>query len=76
MLKEGEKYRHFQGTIYEIVSIAEHTETNEKLVIYRNGENIWARPVSMFLDKNDISKRPDNITGQKYRFEKVEEKIW
>jgi len=62
MIKEGEKYRHFKGTVYEIVSIAEHTETNEKLVIYKNGENIWARPVSMFLDDNDISKRPDNIT--------------
>jgi len=72
-IKVGEKYRHFKGTVYEIIALATHSETLEKLVIYQHGENIWARPVSMFLSKENISNREDNITGQKYRFEKVEE---
>ena len=73
MLKPGEKYRHFKGTVYEIVTLAKHSETLEELVIYKQGKNIWARPVSMFLSDEDISKIPDNITGQNKRFEKVED---
>lgn len=73
MIKVGDKYRHFKGTVYEIVAIAKHSETLEDLVIYKHGENIWARPISMFLSDEDISKRPDNKTGQKNRFEKVED---
>ena len=72
MIKVGEKYRHFKGNIIEVVAIAKHTETLEELVIYKNSENIWARPVSMFLSEEDISERVDNITGQKKRFVKEE----
>jgi len=57
MIKAGKKYRHFKGDIMEIIAIAKHTETQEELVIYKHGENIWARPVSMFLSKEDIRKR-------------------
>ena len=73
MIKAGDKYRHFKGTIYEIVTLAKHSETLEDLVIYKHGENIWARPVSMFLSDEDMSHRPDNVTGQNKRFEKVED---
>ena len=73
MIKIGEKYRHFKGTIVEIIALAKHSETLEELVIYKHGENIWARPVTIFLSDEDMSKRKDNITGQKKRFEKVEE---
>lgn len=71
-IKIGEKYRHFKGNIIEIIAIAKHTESLEELVIYKHNDNIWARPLSMFLNKEDVSKRKDNVTGQKYRFEKVE----
>ena len=33
--------------------------------------NIWVRREVMFLE--EIPERPDNITGQKHRFELVEE---
>ena len=39
MIKAGEKYRHFKGTIYEIVGLAKHSENLSDLVIYKNGEN-------------------------------------
>ena len=72
-IKIGEKYKHFKGDVMEVILLAKHSETLEELVIYKHSENIWARPVSSFLSKEDVSKRPDNVTNQKYRFEKIEE---
>ena len=41
-------------------------------IIYREDErNIWVRPEKMFLE--EIPERPDNITGQKVRFQLVDE---
>ncbi len=49
----GAKYRHFKGTVYEVIDIARHSETNEELVIYRStiDGQLWARPKTMFVDK-------------------------
>ena len=43
-----------------------------KPLYYRDdGRSIWVRPEKMFLE--EIPERPDNITGQKVRFELVDE---
>lgn len=45
------KYQHYKGGIYEFLCIATHSETEEKLVIYKNQEgNIFARPYDMFFE--------------------------
>ena len=76
-VKIGRVYRHFKGNYYFIENIAYDSETKERIVVYKplyereDGRKIWVRPEKMFLE--EIPERPDNITGQKYRFEIVEE---
>lgn len=76
-VKIGKVYRHFKGNYYFIVDIALNSETKERMVIYkaiydRNDSQIWVRRETMFLEEIDASRK-DNITGQKHRFELVEE---
>ena len=45
------KYRHFKGNEYEVIALATHSETGERMVVYRalygNG-GVWVRPAGMW----------------------------
>jgi len=66
----GKKYQHFKGHIVEVIAIGTNTETMEEMVVYKHydQDKIWAIPYDIFTDEEDISKRADNVTGQKTRF--------
>ena len=45
------RYRQFKGKEYEVLCLATHSETMEKMVVYRAlyGERgVWVRPASMW----------------------------
>ncbi len=47
------KYKHFKGGEYQVLSVGQHSETREQMVIYQAlyGERgIWVRPVSMWFE--------------------------
>lgn len=58
-------YKHYKGDYYIVEDIAFHSETLEKMVVYRQlyGENkLWVRPLEMFLEEIEGK-------NQKHRFE-------
>lgn len=63
-------YKHYKGNLYEVIGVAQHSETLEQLVVYKatyqkDGANLWVRPLQMFNETVVI----DGI--EKKRFEKI-----
>ena len=64
-------YRHYKGNYYELVDIVNHSETLEKMVLYRalyGEKELWVRPSSMWNEKIIVDSK--EVT----RFELVEKK--
>ena len=58
-------YRHFKGNRYELLGMANHSETMEPMVVYRAlyGEGgLWVRPAAMW---NEIVYKP-NYHGPRF----------
>jgi hypothetical protein len=61
-------YRHYKGNLYLVTSVATHTETHEKLVVYQSlyGDYAtWVRPITMFLS----SVKHDGKFVSRFKFE-------
>ena len=81
-IRVGDIVRHFKREwvdektseyLYKIIAFAQHTENDEKLVVYQAMYapfKVCARPYDMFMSEVDKEKYP-NVT-QKYRFEKLD----
>lgn len=57
MMKCG-TYQHYKGKKYEVLGVAEHSETMEELVVYRalyDNHDLWVRPLKMFIEKVEVN---------------------
>ena len=52
------RYRHYKGKEYEVIAVATHSETEEKLVVYRllyGDFSYWVRPLTMFVESVEVN---------------------
>lgn len=74
-VKVGGLYRHFKGTLHEVICLARDSETLDEKVVYTHSDTgeIWIRSKTEFLSLVDRDKYPDVL--EEYRFEEVEELV-
>ena len=70
----GRIYKHYKGDYYLVEGVATHSETEEKMVIYRmlyGDGQLYVRPYDMFIEKVEGK-------SQEYRFQlqEVESVVW
>lgn len=66
----GRVYRHFKGDYYLVEALAQDSETQQAVVIYRKlyGDgSLWVRPLAMFQSPVDREKYPN--ADQEFRFQ-------
>ncbi len=54
------RYRHYKGREYLVIDIATHSETEERVVVYRTDygdRSLWVRPLQMFVETVTVDGR-------------------
>jgi len=55
-LKAG-RYKHYKGNMYEVYMTAQHSETEEWMVVYKalyGEQGMWVRPYEMFVEEVEV----------------------
>ena len=63
----GIKNKHYKGNMYEVLDVATHSETLEKMVVYKalyGDGGVWVRPISMW----DELVEKDGVTVRRFEF--------
>ena len=67
-LKKG-LYKHYKGNLYEVFMTAQHSETEEWMVVYKalyGDEGMWVRPYDMFVERVEV----DGVMVDRFAFVK------
>ena len=64
-------HRHYKGNLYEFFMTAQHSETEEWMVVYKalyGDKGMWVRPYEMFVEKVEVAgvwiSRFEKIEGE------------
>ena len=71
-----EIYRHFKGNIYQIITLARHSEDGMKMVVYQQmyaPYEVYVRPLEMFMSRIDTALR--NLISEVRRTQAGRERI-
>lgn len=63
-------YRHYKGQLYQVFSVAKHSESQEDYVVYQclyGDYSIWIRPLSMFIETVQLA---DGCQVPRFKLEK------
>lgn len=58
IIPEPGLYRHYKGNDYEVIGTATHSETAERVVVYRpcyGARELWVRPLAMFMESVQVN---------------------
>lgn len=72
--KPFEKFRHFKGNSYQVMTLAKDADTGEDMVVYQalyGDFTTYVRSLSQFMSPVDKVKYPN--VSQEYRFERIGE---
>jgi hypothetical protein len=72
-IQPGQLYKHYKGDTYKIITLAQHSENKDWLVVYERvtnivgtGQRVWARPLSMFLENVEV----EGYKGPRFEYTK------
>ncbi|MEA3433488.1 MAG: DUF1653 domain-containing protein [Campylobacterota bacterium] len=60
-------YKHYKGYLYEVITTARHSETEEWMVVYKalyGEEGMWVRPYEMFVEKVEV----EGVMVERFKF--------
>jgi len=66
--KIGIPYYHYKGGVYEVITLAKHTETNEDMVVYKSQlyGTVFVRPLSMWFEDVEVDVRVADFSKMEY----------
>lgn len=63
-------YRHYKGSLYEVLGVAHHSESEEPLAVYRalyGDYGLWVRPLAMFNETVEVQ----GVSTPRFELEKA-----
>ena len=60
-------YKHYKGNLYEVITTAQHSETEEWMVVYKalyGEKGMWVRPYEMFVEKVEV----DGVMVDRFKY--------
>lgn len=60
-------YKHYKGNLYEVLFTAQHSETEEPMVVYKalyGKKGMWVRPFGMFVGEVEV----DGVMVDRFAF--------